>query len=66
MKSSELMKMAEDGEIEIGRVVVDQDDNEFIFCGKMFQYLGYVKENMVYGLCVDDDWKLTNRYVELE
>jgi len=65
MKSSELMKMAEDRVLTIGRIVRDREGTEFIFTGKTFQILDKEnsKPNKYYGLCVDDDWTITE-YVE--
>jgi len=62
MKSSELMKMAEDGLIEKGRIVVDGDGCEFIFTGKSFQLYDSDKVELekYYGLCVGDNWQITD------
>ena len=67
MRSSELMMLAENGGIEIGEVVVDQDDNEFVFTGKSFQLLHIEKasDGLFYTLCVGDDWKLKNEIVQM-
>jgi hypothetical protein len=68
MRSSELIKMAEDGLIDAGRIVTDQNKNEFVFTGKSFQLLDEEKANpeKYYGLCVDNDWEITDEIMSEE
>jgi hypothetical protein len=65
MRSSELMKMAEDGEIKSGQIVRDNSGYEFVFDGNMFIFIGEKEEDWEYGLCVDDNWKITNQYFDM-
>lgn len=66
MKSNELMKLAEDGLIQVGSVIIDQEKNEFVFTGKMFQLLDRDKAvaGRLYGLCVNDNWIITDEIAE--
>ena len=66
LKSSTLMKMAEDGLIREGCVVKDQQGIEFVFTGKSFQPLDWKNRNktLFYGLCVDDEWTITDKCIE--
>lgn len=68
MKSSELMMLAETQAIERGSVVVDQDGTEFVFTGRSFQVLDFEScdKDKYYGLCVDDEWTITDYQVEME
>ena len=61
MKSSEIMRMAECGFIEKGRIVRDQDGNDFIFTGKTFQLYNTEAFNVdkYFGLAINDDWEIT-------
>lgn len=65
MKSSELMKMAEKGLIEKGRIVIDQEKNEFVFTGKSFQLLSKAEKNKFYGLCIDDSWIIADEIINM-
>lgn len=62
MKSSELMKLAEDGLIRKGTIVYDQTGIEFIFTGDTFQpSVENTEDNMLYSLCVNDNWTVTDK-----
>lgn len=68
MKSSELMAMAEKGLIEEGRIIIDQENIEYVFTGKSFQPLDWENRdrNKFYGLCVNDNWIITDEILSEE
>jgi len=58
--NSELWEIAEDGELQNGTIIEDQDGNKLIFIGKSFQiYYTYADLDEKYvGFCVGDEWEI--------
>ncbi|MGG1650469.1 hypothetical protein ABHN03_16900 [Paenibacillus sp. NRS-1775] len=57
--NAELWEIVDNSSFPIGMIIVDQEGNEFIYCGKSFQLYSEHDDNKFRGFCKGDKWKLS-------